>query len=168
MNKYNNLIKTINSTLLCLKYPFLKHEYDKGKFFVNSCWYFAVSHCWRYIFLQMCEEIKRTLKREGKPYDYFRIYDINEDDGVMEINCSGGFDEDVTKIVEKYEYISFHTCIKCGRQAYGYASKWVAPYCKECGSGIDMKPFYTEEDDWYGYTRWDHKQAKTDEQQEDS
>lgn len=168
MNKNSKFLKTINCTLLCLKYPFLKHEYQKDKFLQNTCWYFAVNHGWRYIFLQMCEEIKRSLKRDGLPLTSFRIYDINEDDGVMEIDCSGGFDEDVTKIVEKYEYISFRTCIKCGRPAYGYASKWVAPYCKECGSGIEMKPFYTEEDNWYGYTRWNDTKTPTNEQQENS
>ena len=91
--------------------------------------------------------------------DWFRIYDLKEKDGCLDIDCNGGFGDDVTKIVEKYEYISLRTCIMCGRPAYGYTDGWITPYCEDCAEklGVPLVPYYTEEDKWYGYYKYESK-----------
>lgn len=149
MIRNSGIIKTINTTLLCIKYPFLKYFYRRGKLVQKSCWYYAVEYGWRYIFLQMCEEIKRSMKRDKFPLDTFMIYDIKEKNGELDIDA-GGPGKDIDKIIHKYEYISFRTCIRCGRPAYGYTTPWVEPYCDKCCNKDGLKPFYTEEDKWYG------------------
>ena len=146
MNKFT---KTIQSTLLCIRYPFLKYFYCKDKLIQKSCWYFAVDKGWRYIALQMFREIRREMKRVKVPLSRFHIYDIKEKYGALDIDCNSF--GDISKIVEKYEYISAHTCNICGRQAYGYTDGYILPYCADCGKDKNLIPYYTKDDKWYGY-----------------
>ena len=140
------LRKTIANTIICHRYPFLKHYSDSRKFFIRSCWFDAIEPGWRHIALQMFEEIKRAMAIEQVS---FRILGIKEKDGSMCINYSAG-GEDIHKIITKYEYISFHTCVKCGRPAYGYTKGWVEPYCKKCmPKHTPVFEFGTESDKWY-------------------
>ena len=63
--------------------------------------------------------------------------------------------DEVMKIIEKYEYISLRTCIKCGKTAYGVTEGWITPLCKECFNKSTfriIRPYYNEDNSWYGYT----------------
>ena len=151
MNKFK---KKLFSTVLCIRFPFLKHYNTKDKFFQETCWYYSVNPGWRRLALQMFEEIRSTLKREGKPLNSFRIYDVKEKYGELVVDCSGGYNDDVTKIIEKYEYISFRTCNVCGRPAFGYTDKipWMLPYCEDCAPrNTPIHKFGTENDHWYDH-----------------
>ena len=71
-----------------------------------------------------------------------------------------GGTEETNKIIAKYEYISWHTCIECGRTADYITRGWIEPYCKKhLPEGYDpedpeqVKKFYTEENKWYGHYR---------------
>lgn len=65
----------------------------------------------------------------------------------------GGAPEDVNKIIQKYEFISFRTCIDCGEPAAGYTEGWIEPYCDKCAEkrGVELRKFGTEDNTWYGY-----------------
>lgn len=142
------LKKTIANSIICHKYPFLKYFADSNRFFIRSCWFDAIDTGWRGIFLQMCEEIKQAMERDDT---HFRIHNIKEKDGSLDIDYSAG-GEDIDKIIEKYEYISYHTCIVCGRPAFGYTDGWVAPYCKKCApKHSPIFEFGTVDDPWYDY-----------------
>lgn len=127
----------------------------------------AMPEGWRKSFgIQMCKEIKHALLKAGgtKALYKYRITQIKEKYGEL---C--WYDEysylDVRKIIQKYEYISARTCIKCGELATGYTpiEYWKSPYCDNC-KPKDSKYFinfglrvkvddkeYTS-DSWYGYT----------------
>ena len=142
----NKIKRALKATYLCWKYPFLTHKVDEGKFIKTTCWYFSVPEGWRSVALQMFQEIKDSIKRDGGS---FRIYDVKEKNGYLDVDC--GATEDIHNIVLKYEYITEHTCIRCGRPAYYYTEGWVAPYCKKhAPKGVSLRKYGTEEDKWYG------------------
>lgn len=152
MTNIQKIKRIICATILCWRFPFLKYYQYRNKFWQDSCWYYAVDEGWRYLALQMFEEIRRELKREGKPFDSFRIYDVKEKQGCLDINCSGDYDSSVEKIVDKYDYISFRTCNKCGAPAFGYTEHpWILPYCKRCAPrNTEIYKFGTPKNKWYG------------------
>jgi len=142
--------RAIYSTILCARFPFLKYYDREHKFFQNTCWYFAIDYGWRKIAMQMFEEIRYSLKRSKQPLTSFRIYDIKQKYGFLDIGCSGGLYDEVSKIVEKYEYISGLTCNVCGRPAYGYTKGWVMPYCRHCAPrNVPIYEYGTERSKWY-------------------
>ena len=36
------------------------------------------------------------------------------------------------KTINKYEDISYHTCISCGKPAKYLSTGWICPYCEKC------------------------------------
>lgn len=137
VNKY-----PFNRELLARE-PFSKKDKIKIKFF-NICWdILSIFHCipiyteldampkgWRKAFgIQMCKEIKRSLK-EHHVLSKFRIEDIKEKFGTLRFYYNAAPDE-VSDIVQKYEYISYYTCIVCGKPAPFVTEGWISPYCEE-------------------------------------
>lgn len=39
---------------------------------------------------------------------------------------------EIESIINKYEYISYKTCVACGKPAEEYSSGWVLPFCYHC------------------------------------
>lgn len=119
-------------------------------------WYDSIPYGWRKSFgMQFMKELKTELLRVGghKALKSLSITDIKEKWGSLQVYCSGP--GDVQKIIEKYEYISFRTCINCGRPAEGVTNGYVLPYCKDCfekSKSMSMTPFFTKDNTWYGYT----------------
>ena len=134
-----------------------KYPYQWIHCFDTYSWYDAIPYGWRKAFgKQMIQEIADALKAEGgrKALKEFRITDIKEKWGSLSLYASGYSDE-VMKIIEKYEYISLRTCIRCGKTAYGVTEGWVNPLCKDCFNNSNysvIRPYYHEHNTWYGYT----------------
>lgn len=136
-----------------------KYPYQWINCIPTYSWYDAIPYGWRKAFgMQLMKELKTELLRVGgrKALKQLNITDIKEKWGSLQIYCSGpGY---IHEIVEKYEYISFRTCIDCGRPAQGVTNGYVLPYCKDCfenSNSISMTPFFAKENSWYGYTRSD-------------
>ena len=36
------------------------------------------------------------------------------------------------EIIERYEYISYYTCVNCGKDATHISTGWISPYCNDC------------------------------------
>ena len=86
---------------------------------------------WRKAFgIQMCEEIRKQLKKEGRLYSY-RILQIKEKWGTLHWYDNGASDE-LWKIINKYENLSWDTCIRCGKPSTKITSGWISPYCNDC------------------------------------
>ncbi len=134
-----------------------KYPYQWVHWFDTYSWYDAIPYGWRKAFgKQMIKEIADALKAEGgrKALKEFRITDIKEKWGSLSLYASG-YNDEVMKIIEKYEYISLRTCIKCGKTAYGITEGWITPLCKECFNKSTfriIRPYYNEDNSWYGYT----------------
>ena len=43
-----------------------------------------------------------------------------------------GAPEEIQTIINKYEDISYHTCISCGKPAKYLSTGWICPYCEKC------------------------------------
>lgn len=90
----------------------------------------AMEPGWRKAFgIQMCKDIKKQLKKEHFLYKY-RITQIKEKFGTLRWydECSS---EEIQKIIQKYEDLSWNTCIICGKPSTKYTTGWICPYCDE-------------------------------------
>ena len=61
----------------------------------------------------------------------WRITDIKEKFGTFRLYCNYGSIE-LYNIINKYEELSWHTCIKCGKTATQTSKDWISPYCENC------------------------------------
>lgn len=86
---------------------------------------------------QYLKELKKQLKKDHYLYQ-FRITDIKEKYGTLRLYCNGASDE-VYKIIDKYENLSYETCIECGRKADVITDGYVLPYCLHCYRVKDIK-----------------------------
>lgn len=84
---------------------------------------------WRKAFgIDLCKDLKKQLKKENYLYK-FRIIDIKEKNGVLEIYTSGNSKE-IDKILSKYQSLSYDTCVICGSPRADYRDYYGCPYCK--------------------------------------
>ena len=92
----------------------------------------AMPDGWRKAFgIPMCKEIKNELKKYNYLYKY-RIMQIKEKFGTLRWYDNGSPNGRVYEIINKYEDISYHTCIVCGEPATKISKGWISPYCDNC------------------------------------
>ena len=92
----------------------------------------AMPYGWRKTFgEQMCEEIKQELE-ENNLLDQYRISQIKEKYGELCWYDFGCTKKILKEIIPKYEKLSTHTCIKCGKPATKVTLGWISPYCDDC------------------------------------
>lgn len=120
---------------------------------IGSYWY-NIPYGWRKAFgLQMCKEIKHSLiytyiREENisktNIFKYIKAYlkgikllytisfsQVKEKYGTLRIYLNSSTD-DVYEIVDKYEDLSYNTCINCGKPAEYISQGWISPYCEDC------------------------------------
>lgn len=86
---------------------------------------------WRNAFgMDLCKELKTELKKHGALKNY-RIMQIKEKFGGLRWydnrNTKHGYE-----IIQKYENLSYYTCINCGKPATRISTGWISPYCDDC------------------------------------
>lgn len=74
--------------------------------------------------------IKAYYKGVKLLYD-FRIMDIKEKFSTLRVYPAVAT-HDVYCIIDKYEGISYNTCITCGKPAVWRTTGWICPYCDDC------------------------------------
>ena len=161
-NPYRRVVKSKKEERIVKFYNFLEDFLGIFHFIPYYTELDAMDKGWRKVFgIQICQELKRALLRDGgrKLLHAYRITQIKEKYGMLCWYDAGGTEE-TNKIIAKYEYISWHTCIECGRTADYITRGWIEPYCKKhLPEGYDpedpeqVKKFYTEENKWYGHYR---------------
>lgn len=157
--KIKNSPKAIYTTYLCIRFPFLKSRgldnKPSYKFLQWGSWYGCIPKGWRKAFgIQLCKELKDALKRCNYLKKY-RIIDVKEKFGALNIYDCGAPIRDVHDIVNKYEYISARTCIECGRPARYFTTGWFSPYCEDCIDEyrkMSAREYYYDIP-WYGWTK---------------
>lgn len=91
----------------------------------------AVEHGWNKAFgKQYLKDLKNQLKKDKMLYKW-RIVQIKEKYGKFILYCNYGSPE-LYNIINKYENLSWNTCIQCGKPATYTSKGWIAPYCEEC------------------------------------
>ena len=90
---------------------------------------------WRIAFGdQICEDIDKALKKHNFENNYY-IMQIKEKFGTLRwYDCSKPKElyEEMNNIIFKYEDLSEHTCIECGKPATKMSIGWISPYCDNC------------------------------------
>ena len=79
---------------------------------------------------QYLKDLKKQLKKDKMLYK-FRIMDLKEKYGTARLYINYGSPE-LYNIINKYESLSWNTCIQCGKPATYTSKGWIAPYCEEC------------------------------------
>lgn len=95
----------------------------------------ALDNGWRLKFgKQLCKDIKKSLLREGgrRRLKEYRIMQIKEKYGFLHWYDAEGNIEIMREIIPKYEELSYHTCINCGKPATKRSTGWICPYCDNC------------------------------------
>lgn len=101
----------------------------------------------------MLEEIRESLLRTDgrRALKAMSIQDIKEKWGELAFYCIAT--EEVYNILHKYEIISKHTCIDCGKPARVRTTGWVCPYCEDCvGDKYYVHFGHKNGPHWYGWT----------------
>ena len=108
------------------RFPFL-YDPDEPDF----TWLDAMPDGWRMAFGEkMCEEIREALVSENALKTY-RIYQVKEKYGGLRWYDSGRTYK-VDKIVNKYEMLSYRTCVDCGEPATCMSTGYILPFCDRC------------------------------------
>ena len=110
----------------------------------------AMPQGWRKAFgLNMCKEIKHSLLKTGgrKALRAYRIDQIKEKFGGLRWYDHNSTEE-IWNIIEKYEKLSYKTCINCGKPATCISVGWVSPYCDNCKSNKHNYIPINEENAW--------------------
>ena len=127
-NKYPFLRVTNNSV-----YPWLTEE--------NS-WADEIPIGWRDSFFEnMCDDLIAVL---GNYINEFEIIQLKEKYGSMRLYWNWKNENVLTEeqihnltntiedVSSKYEAVSYHTCVRCGKPATGYTKPWILPVCDKC------------------------------------
>lgn len=93
----------------------------------------------------MCEEIKQELE-ENNLLDQYRISQIKEKYGQLCWYDFGSTEKMLHEIIPKYEGLSKHTCICCGKPATKMTLGWISPYCDDC---CPMSEYATSIDEYF-------------------
>lgn len=126
----HKFLKWFDEKILDKLFPYPAHtEWDRLKQYIG--WYKAFGQ-------ELLDEIYHQLKKEGNLYK-FRIYDIKEKFGVLEI-YTNRISNEVYNITSKYRKLSWGTCINCGNPSEVYTTGWISPYCKNCIDKFEREP----------------------------
>ena len=83
---------------------------------------------WRKAFgIQLCKELKKAL---GESVSNYRVTQIKEKYGDLCWYDYGGTEESY-KVLDKYQTISAHICILCGKPGELDFDGWILPLCEE-------------------------------------
>lgn len=118
------------------KYPFLA---IKGGDMEYS-WYEDIPEGWRKAFgPQMVKELNDLLllasERDGVDWTReYEIDDVKEKWGYLHWYASvpSCIYDEYTAWEDKYETLSYNTCIECGAPADGHTTGWIVPICSQC------------------------------------
>ena len=134
---------------LCQRYPFLIprrwNDLPSWSWYKDKAYSWTVADWmetgwWKAFGLLMCEDLREDLIACGHLYD-FRIEDMKEKWGRLDIFCSLPEGSNAWDIIEDYSALSERICVKCGRpDSYMLNwNGWLSPYCKECFDEIERR-----------------------------
>lgn len=119
------------------KYPFIRPRTLARDKYCSNFFSYTLLHSipqgWMKTFgIQFCEDLKEVLKSYTKDVrKSFRIYDIKEKWGRLQISCNW-YTPEIENVLVKYEKLSQRTCIFCGHKAKWLSKGYILPYCNDC------------------------------------
>ena len=133
---------------LCKRYPFLIiRTWDNKPLNFNFTYLDDMPKGWKRAFgIDMCEDIRRVLVKANYLYDY-RIVQLKEKYGTMMLYDAGApssIFHELCDVIDKYENLSYRTCIRCGRPATKISQGWISPFCDECAEKLSDRIQFKE------------------------
>jgi hypothetical protein len=139
---------------LVYKYPFLfpyevVHERMMDTDYLESDEIYDYSYTmldgmpdgWRAAFgLQFLEELKELLIKGNCLHEY-RVVQVKEKFGELRWYDNGVPDtiyDEYMALLAKYEDLSTHICVECGKTAVGMTQGWIMPVCKDHTKGRNI------------------------------
>ena len=58
--------------------------------------------------------------------------------------------EEVRKVISKYEEISKYVCKRCGKPATKVTTGWISSYCDECAGKLAKYEYFADINEFYG------------------
>lgn len=129
---------------LCLKYPFIvPRAWKTGEPYPD--WQYEstvlddIEEGWRIAFGESwAQEIQEAInKLPEEERDKVYVLQLKEKFGIF-IQYFSKCNEDIRKVIHKYEALSKRTCVKCGNPATRISTGWISPFCDDC------KPYHNE------------------------
>lgn len=132
---------------LIYKYPWLMpNDIDEDSYDYEFTFLDDMPKGWKKAFgLKLCEEIQKILDNNitsklhliqvKEKFGGLRFYYTVEDKTEKEIDTTF----DIENIIDKYEKLSYKTCINCGKPATKISLGWISPWCDKCASKLDIE-----------------------------
>lgn len=131
------------NTWLCEEYPFLNLDYSDV---IPSTWLDQIPPGWRIAFgADLCKELKDALIKDNA-LEKYRIIEIKGKFGGLTWYDNWST-KNVSKVLTKYEKLSYETCAFCGQPAKYISKGWIYPYCESCKNKAAIKNFKKIEKD---------------------
>lgn len=134
---------------ICKRYPFLIIRNWKTDKPIEYPYTYLddMPYGWRRAFgKQMCEEIRKVLIKGRYLYNY-RVAEVKEKFGGLRWYDDGApssISRELQDIIDKYEELSYSTCICCGRPATKISKNWISPFCDRCAGKLSNRVEFKE------------------------
>ena len=129
---------------LIQKYPFLEIKETKGCPWATGTWLTDLPEGWEAKLIEMCDEIMKVAhdfinnliviqtkeKFGGLRFYYYWNEEVPQD-----------MADKVEAIVDKYEGLTYITCVGCGKETHTYTRGWIMPMCVECAEVNNINVF---------------------------
>lgn len=135
---------------LCKRYPFLIiRTWDDKPLDFNFTYLDDMPEGWKRAFgIDMCEDIRQVLIKANYLYTY-RVCQVKEKYGTLRWYDAGAPSSIYRKlcdVIDKYEDLSYRTCICCGRPATKISQGWISPFCDRCAEKFSDRIKFKEID----------------------
>ena len=135
-----------NATWWNSKYPFL-HVSNNSVYpwlTEKNSWADEIPIGWRGSFFEnMCDDLISALRdyvdnfeiiQLKEKYGSMRLYWNWKDENIFTEEQIHNLTNTIRDVISKYEAISYHTCVRCGKPSTGYTKPWILPVCEKCSS----------------------------------
>ena len=128
---------------LCKRYPFLIiHDWSGKPLDYEFTYLDDMPEGWKRAFgIDMCKDIRRVLVKANYLYDY-RVCQVKEKYGTLrwyDYGAPSSIYRELQDVIDKYEGLSYRTCIWCGRPATKISQGWISPWCDKCAERMGGK-----------------------------
>lgn len=142
--------RKLKNKKLCKRYPFLIiRDWGDKSIGCKFTYLDDMPEGWKRAFgVDMCEDIRRVLVKANYLYDY-RVCQIKEKYGGLRWYDNGApssIYRELCDVIDKYEELSYRTCICCGRPATKISQGWISPFCDKCADKLNERVKFKEID----------------------
>ena len=133
---FRNLYVIPKNKFIFKRYPWLQinsgvYPWSDGTY--EMTWLDEMPEGWKKRFgWQLVKEIDQCLK--ANHITDYHIEQVKEKWGMLCWYDNGT--REIHEITNKYEMLSYNTCVICGKESTHISQGWISPYCSECVTKI--------------------------------